>query len=195
MNRVTQDGNVFPILHLLERAIQHGKLPTKEQRDPNSSHFIKVFRPIDFIKWAKKKGIELPDGLEELVKQYSASDFEDLETKCQRLEAEKNDQNILIQNLKEENNRLKEELKPLYGGERNGWIKTIANFIGSNYDKLLNKKDTKDWVEEVYKDFENVESSTDIELYDITPEKSTLTKQLKMVQKYCKEHSKPSTKK
>ena len=102
---------------------------------------------------------------------------------------------MLIQNLKEENERLREDLKPLHGGERNGWIKLFAGFIGANYDNLLSKKNIRDWVEVIYKDFENVESSTNIELYDITFEKSTLIEKLTMVQKYCKEHSKPSTKK
>jgi hypothetical protein len=137
-------------------------------------------KPSSFIHWCKRKDFSFPEELERLVNNYSTSEYVDLKTLCK--------------SLKEENERLKEDLKPLHGGERNGWIKLSAGFIGSNYDKLLSK-DIRDWVEEVYKDFENVESSTDIELYDITLEKSTLTEKLTRVQKYCKEHSKPSTKK
>jgi hypothetical protein len=153
------------------------------------------FTPLDAVMFATKKGILLFEGMEELVKQHHAPEDEDLEAKYQRSEKENNDKDMLIQSLKEENERLREDLKPLHGGERNGWIKLFAGFIGANYDNLLSKKNIRDWVEVIYKDFENVESSTNIKLYDITFEKSTLIKKLKMVQKYCKEHSKPSTKK
>ncbi len=47
-----------------------------------------VFRPIDFIKWAKKKEIVLPDGLEELVSKYYVAADEDLRAKYKKLEAE-----------------------------------------------------------------------------------------------------------
>lgn len=86
MKQFKQGDNVIPNLHLLERAIEHYELPTKEQRDPDSSHYVMVFRPIDFIKWAKKKEIVLPDGLEELVSKYYVAEDEDLRAKCQTQE-------------------------------------------------------------------------------------------------------------
>lgn len=138
-------------------------------------------KPSSFIHWCKRKDFTFPLELEKLVEKYHALEVEDWKTTCQ--------------SLKEENEKLKEDRKPLHGGERNGWIKLVAGFIGSNYEKLLSKENIKDWVEEVYEDLEGVEGNTDIKLYDIISEKSTLTEKLTMVQKYCKEHSKPSTKK
>ena len=178
-------GEDVPLMILLSRAIECHTIKVQDNK----------IKPLDFIKWCKSKDISFSQKLEVLVRKFLVSEDEDLEVKYQKLETENNNKDILIQSLKEENGRLKEDLKPLHGGERNGWIKLSAGFIGSNYDKLLSKKNIRDWVEEVYKDFENVESSTDIELYDITSEKSTLTEKLTMVQKYCKEHSKPPTKK
>jgi hypothetical protein len=178
-------GEDVPLMVLLSRAIECLTIKVEDNK----------IKPLDFIKWCKSKDIPFPRKIEALVGKFHVSEGEDWEIKYQKLETENNNKDILIQSLKAENERLKENLKPLHGGERNGWIKLSAGFIGSNYDKLLSKKNIRDWLEEVYKDFENVESSTDIELYDITFEKSTLTEKLTMVQKYCKEHSKPSTKK
>mgnify|MGYP006275998481 FL=1 len=178
-------GEDVPILQLLNRAIECNTIKVLDNK----------IKPLDFIKWCRSKDIPFSRKLEALVEKQHIPEAEDLEAKNQRLEKENNDKDMLIQSLKEENERLREDLKPLHGGERNGWIKLSAGFIGSNYDNLLRKKNIRDWVEEIYKDFENVESSTNIELYDITFEKSTLLEKLTMVQKYCKEHSKPSTKK
>jgi len=174
-----------PLLELLNRAIECNTIKVQDNK----------IKPLDFIKWCKAKDIPIPQKLDVLVNEHHTPEAEDLEAKYQRSEKENNDKDMLIQNLKEENERLREDLKPLHGGERNGWIKLFAGFIGANYDNLLSKKNIRDWVEVIYKDFENVESSTNIELYDITFEKSTLIGKLTMVQKYCKEHSKPSTKK
>lgn len=125
MKRFKQGDNVIPNLHLLERAMEHYELPTKEQRDPDSSHYVMVFRPIDFIKWAKKKEIVLPDGLEELIKKYHVD--VDLEAKYKKLEAEN-------QELKEIISKRKEEEKPAHGNSLFTCYRIILLALREAYD-------------------------------------------------------------
>ena len=61
-----------------------------------------VFRPIDFIKWVKKKEIVLPDGLEELVSKYYVAADEDLRAKYKKLEAENQELKEIISKREEE---------------------------------------------------------------------------------------------
>jgi len=55
IKKLKENGHVIPNLHLLERAMEHHELPTKEQQDPNSSRFVMVFRPIGKCRFIKRR--------------------------------------------------------------------------------------------------------------------------------------------
>lgn len=160
MKRFKQGDNVIQNLHLLERAMEHYELPTKEQRDPDSSHYVMVFRPIDFIKWAKKKEVVLPDGLEELVSKYYVAADEDLRAKYKKLEAEN-------QELKEIISKREEEEKPAHGNSVFTYQRIIFLLIKEAYatgNCEIKQKDFERYIAEFITSIESLRDNADIKL-------------------------------
>ena len=96
---------------LLESAID-----IKELNPQINDKQEQIFKPIDIILWAESKGIQLPNGIGDLVKKHTKGyvDFEDEYTK-----------------LLQENEKLKETLEPLHGSTKNSYLQMIRGLVKS----------------------------------------------------------------
>lgn len=192
MKRSKQGDNVIQNLHLLERAMEHYELPTKEQRDPDSSHYVMVFRPIDFIKWAKKKEIVLPDGLEELVSKYYVAADEDLRAKYKKLEAEN-------QELKEIISKREEEEKPAHGNSVFTYQRIIFLLIKEAYatgNLEIKSEDFKKFTVEFIANVDLLRDDQNIKLpFSMIPDSKTFTSTFQdIVNKLYKNNKHPKIK-
>ncbi len=189
IKKLKENGHVIPNLHLLERAMEHHELPTKEQQDPNSSRFVMVFRPIDFIKWTKKKEIALPNRLEELIKKYHVD--VDLEAKYKKLEAEN-------QELKEIISKREEE-KPAHGNSVFTYQRIIFLLIKEAYatgNLEIKPEDFKKFTAEFIANVDLLRDDQNIKLpFSMIPDSKTFTSTFQdIVNKLYKNNKHPKIK-
>lgn len=119
---------------LLIKTIECGDLDVKKEKSEKTNEDDEYqFRPLDFINWAKKKGIKLPQELGELVKKYNISNDIDWEEKCVDLESR-------LQELEAKNLKLTQEANSAPNARRlTSWKKGFIGMLAIKYtsDRLL----------------------------------------------------------
>lgn len=119
------------------------------------------FKPIDFIEWAKKNNISLPEKMEELVKNYTVN-YIDFEAKYNEL-------------LKE-NDKLQQTLKPLHVSTEKSYQKIIFLLLYGGYNlKKFDEENVKKILQEILMEAESLRDNADLKLPFELPCDKTIT--------------------
>lgn len=115
----------YKTLKIIELAIDNDEIATTYK--PRGIGYTKLFTPLNFINWAKKKYIEVPEELESLVKKYNfAINETDWETKCKKLE-------ILCNELQATIDKQEEKLRVPDPRRLSSWKKGFIGILALKY--------------------------------------------------------------